>query len=84
MSLRELDRQQRELLARSGYLRARLGAELGAWHRPLGLADSLLSALHWLRRHPLWGLGAALTLTAKGPRRLFIRALKSLWLRALP
>lgn len=84
MNRRELDRQQHELLARSSYLRARLGAELDVWQKPLGLVESLWRGLHWLGRHPLWAVGAVLTLTAQRPRRLFIRLARALWLRALP
>jgi YqjK-like protein len=84
MNHRELERQQKELLDRSSYLRARLGAELGHWQRPLGLVDGVLLGIHWLGRHPLWGVGAALALTAKGPRRILLRVLKGIWQRAMP
>lgn len=84
MNHRNLERQQQELLARSSYLRARLGAELGHWQRPLSLVDGLLMAMRWLGSHPLWGVATALTLTTKGPRRFFLRLLKGLWQRAMP
>lgn len=84
MNRRELERRQHELLARSSHLRARLDAELGAWHKPLRLVDHLLGSVNWFGRHPLWGTGALLTLTARRPRQLLIRVLKAIWLRAVP
>lgn len=84
MNHRELERQQHTLLARSSYLRARLGVELSHWQQPLGLADGLLTGMKWLGRHPLWGVGAVLALTARRPRRLVLRLLQVIWQRAMP
>ncbi len=64
-----LHRRQRALIVRSTELRLAAQADLTLWRRPAAGADKVLQALAWLRVHPEWPIGAAVTILVVRPRR---------------
>lgn len=72
--------RRERLLARSAELRAEVGRQAAALAAPLALADRALEALHWLRQHPQWPLGALVLWTLWRPRRTWRWAVRGWWL----
>ncbi len=68
-SLDALRRRRAILLARSGVLRHRLGAQALVLHQPLVLAERAQGALRWAREHPLGVAAAAAVGLVLRPRR---------------
>jgi hypothetical protein len=77
MSERQAARDLRRatLVARSAAQRLALSRVAARWQRPLAMADQGLSALHTIRNHPLWMVGALV-----GPPAL-ARSAPSTWLK---
>jgi hypothetical protein len=70
-------RRQR-LIARSAELRVTFARQAQVLAPPLALADRSLSALNWLRRHPVWPLGLLLLGVVARPRAI-LRWAGRLW-----
>jgi hypothetical protein len=81
MSLRELHARQTLLMQRSAALRLRASAELQQMEPAFALGDHLLQAGTWLRRNPVYLVGALAVLVVLKPRAVLGTATRawSIW-----
>ena len=67
--LTRLAEQREHLVAQAAAQRSALAHNLVPWREPLALADRGVAALRYVRRHPVWLLGAVLVIAALRTRR---------------
>jgi hypothetical protein len=75
----ELLLRRQRLVLRNAELRVILARQAQVLVPPLALADRSLSALLWLRHHPVWPLGLMLFVAVTRPRSVVRWAGKLLW-----
>jgi hypothetical protein len=81
MSTHKLHARQTRLLQRSAALRLRASAELQQMEPALAIGDRLLQAGTWLRRNPVYLIGALAVLVVLKPRAMLGTATRawSIW-----
>ena len=74
MNKHELLARQQALRLRSAQLRLSLKEQTQVLQRPLALADSAQTGLHWLYRHPALPISAAALLLVLRPKQTLVWA----------
>jgi|SRR5262252_8523264 hypothetical protein len=67
--LTEIHARRQRLIAKAAAERRAIALSIDAWRKPLGAAERMLAAVHYVRAHPIALVLAAATVTVVAPRR---------------